>query len=246
MNPSRKQAIFSNIKKYFFDFLMLFLAVFLGFMADNYRDSKSEEASEKNYISSLIRDVESDRLELKEALKSNNWRKKYLDSLALNCFAFDPLKTNDFELYRLVPFILYHPNFLNPNEMTLQQLKNEGGKLIKNKKAIEQIYKYELCKQKLVKQQFYYETYQNKAIATATKLFTLQFFMAEDSSKQKENLARLKEAKLLSRENNAIQEFGNDAVMFRGIIHYYIVLLNDADKQADSLLVNLKKEYQIH
>lgn len=45
---------------YFKEFLMLFLAVFCGFLAENYRDNQSENTYAKEYAKSLIRDLEND------------------------------------------------------------------------------------------------------------------------------------------------------------------------------------------
>ena len=40
---------------------MLFLAVFCGFMAENFREHQIEHKREKEYITSLIKDVELDQ-----------------------------------------------------------------------------------------------------------------------------------------------------------------------------------------
>jgi hypothetical protein len=49
---------------YFWEFLMLFLAVFCGFMAENFREHQIEHKREKQYITSLIKDVELDTASL--------------------------------------------------------------------------------------------------------------------------------------------------------------------------------------
>ena len=47
-----------NWKSYFKEFFMLFLAVFCGFLAENYRESLSVQKIEKEYMLSLIEDSE--------------------------------------------------------------------------------------------------------------------------------------------------------------------------------------------
>jgi len=45
---------------YLWEFLMLFLAVFCGFLAENLREHTLEKKREKQYIASLVQDVELD------------------------------------------------------------------------------------------------------------------------------------------------------------------------------------------
>src|SRR6476620_11729667 len=47
-------------KHYFFEFLMLFLAVFAGFLAENWREHIVERKREKEYIRSMIEDLKTD------------------------------------------------------------------------------------------------------------------------------------------------------------------------------------------
>jgi hypothetical protein len=47
-------------KEYITEFLMLFLAVSLGFMAENIREHQIEQNREKQYMVSFVADLESD------------------------------------------------------------------------------------------------------------------------------------------------------------------------------------------
>ena len=49
---------------YFWEFLMLFLAVFCGFMAENFREHQIEHKREKQYMVSLIADLKNDTTNL--------------------------------------------------------------------------------------------------------------------------------------------------------------------------------------
>jgi len=51
-----------KIKTYLFEFLMLFFAVFCGFIADNWREKLSEHQREKAFIISIVEDIKSDTL----------------------------------------------------------------------------------------------------------------------------------------------------------------------------------------
>src|SRR5664279_2153560 len=47
-------------KEYFLEFLMIFLAVTLGFIAENIREHISDRSKEKEYIESMLQDLKSD------------------------------------------------------------------------------------------------------------------------------------------------------------------------------------------
>ena len=52
--------------EYLLEFFMLFLAVFLGFVAENIREHNVERQREKEYIESLIADLKSDQQVLEQ------------------------------------------------------------------------------------------------------------------------------------------------------------------------------------
>ncbi len=54
-----------NFKEYFLEFLMIFLAVTMGFIAENIRESFSDRENEKVYMESLVQDVKDDINQIK-------------------------------------------------------------------------------------------------------------------------------------------------------------------------------------
>ncbi len=56
---------------YFWEFLMLFLAVTLGFFVENQREHYVEGIREKKYIQSLVADLMSDTASFSYVLKKN-------------------------------------------------------------------------------------------------------------------------------------------------------------------------------
>ena len=54
---------------YFWEFLMLFLAVTLGFFVENQREHFIEHKREKEYIRSLVKDIDRRCCECKSSLK---------------------------------------------------------------------------------------------------------------------------------------------------------------------------------
>ena len=66
---------------YFWEFLMLFLAVFCGFMAENMREHAIEKKREKIYMKNLVEDLESDTSTYKLYAKNNQRALRIFDSL---------------------------------------------------------------------------------------------------------------------------------------------------------------------
>ena len=68
---------------YFWEFLMLFLAVFCGFLAEYKLEHMIEQQREKQYMQSLIYDLQSDTLNLNEGFPRKDGRINAIDSIFL-------------------------------------------------------------------------------------------------------------------------------------------------------------------
>ena len=74
----------TNRKKwthYFWEFLMLFLAVFCGFLAEYQLEHKIEKEREKQFILSMVEDLEMDTTNLHISIESFNRQDKYFDTV---------------------------------------------------------------------------------------------------------------------------------------------------------------------
>jgi len=70
-----------HIKEYFLEFLMIFLAVTLGFFAEKIGENITESKREKMYVRNLVDDLQKDTTELQAALYRSKKRSLYLDTL---------------------------------------------------------------------------------------------------------------------------------------------------------------------
>jgi hypothetical protein len=68
---------------YFWEFLMLFLAVFCGFLAEYTLEHKIEKDREKQFISSLVDDIKADITQLNSVIQKRDEKIQRLDSLIL-------------------------------------------------------------------------------------------------------------------------------------------------------------------
>src|SRR4026207_1832081 len=84
---------------YFWEFLMLFLAVFCGFLAENFREHQVEHRREKKYIISLIKDVELDITSLQQSAAIRRMYINYYDSLVYLLKNYTDSGLNDIYFY---------------------------------------------------------------------------------------------------------------------------------------------------
>src|SRR5512145_1635888 len=66
---------------YFWEFLMLFLAVFCGFLAENEREHIVEAHRAKEYAKSLLNDLKEDTVELQSGIGHLNFLISAIDSI---------------------------------------------------------------------------------------------------------------------------------------------------------------------
>jgi hypothetical protein len=128
--------------EYLLEFTMLFLAVFLGFLAENLREQTVEHHREKEYIQSLVEDLKSDTLQANEVLIKLNNRSIGIDSV-IAALSSPEIIENSNNAYRLWSKNMGFADFIS-NDRTIQQLKNSGGlRLIRNKVVSDGIMKYD-------------------------------------------------------------------------------------------------------
>jgi hypothetical protein len=128
--------------EYLLEFIMLFLAVFLGFLAENLREQTVEHHREKEYIQSLVEDLKSDTLQANEVLIKLNDRSMGIDSV-IAALSSPEIIENSNNAYRFWSKNMGFADFIS-NDRTIQQLKNSGGlRLIRNKVVSDGIMKYD-------------------------------------------------------------------------------------------------------
>ena len=112
---------------YFWEFLMLFLAVFCGFLAEYALEHKIEADREKQYALSMVEDLKLDTAALNTIIRLRTNRNEDLDSLYLLLNDRSDL-TDRARLYRFSMLVgrLAGLQFIS-NDRTIQQLKNSGS-----------------------------------------------------------------------------------------------------------------------
>ena len=130
---------------YFWEFLMLFLAVFCGFLAEYTLEHKIEKDREKQFISSLVNDINGDIAQLNSVIQKRDEKIQRLDSLIylINSSNFTEHGSNIY--FNAIHSARLVDTRFNANNGTLQQLKNAGGlRLIRNRAVVDSITHYDV------------------------------------------------------------------------------------------------------
>lgn len=131
-----------KIKHYLFEFFMLFLAVFCGFLAENFREQKVENRREKEYIKSYVEDLKQDTAQLIQIIGIVDQKLLFRDSL-LKELSNPKVFSNSSKAYYFLVESYHFPDFIY-NDRTIQQLKNSGGmRLIRDKSVSDSIMDYD-------------------------------------------------------------------------------------------------------
>lgn len=191
-----------NWKSYFWEFLMLFLAVFCGFLAENQREHMVEHQREKVYIRSLVEDLKQDTSKLNQIISAFNEKIVYKDSLLKELANPDVFK-NSSKAYFFFEKSRHFPDFIY-TDRTIQQLKNSGNmRLIRNKAVSDSIIDYDA----MVRYLFIGQNQLNSLVLTyglqKNKLFQLR--LLENTSTNNPM-----PVPLLSQSQNDIDEFYNN------------------------------------
>jgi hypothetical protein len=113
-------------KEYFLEFLMIFLAVTLGFIAENIRESISEHERAKVFAASMLKDLEADTAQLRPYRIYFDYAANNVDTLMQMLSAHDLKDIPTGKLYWYSLWGGAHRFFI-PNDATFQQMKSSGA-----------------------------------------------------------------------------------------------------------------------
>lgn len=246
MEPHPPHVHHSSGKKfshYFYEFLMLFLAVFCGFLAENFREHKVEIKREREYIISLVEDLSVDTMNLSQIIKEFEKSDLRLDTL-LNMYPKLTLGFND-TLLRNLSVVQGFPDFIY-TDRTMQQLKNSGGmQLIKNKSAANGIMDYDSMVRDLSIDVTSLDEIFNQLRLIWYELMDEQGLISDVTSKPIAQLNKEHKGFLLINNKSILGKFNNMIRDFRGISNMVKTQESKLKEKGIYLIALLKKEYQI-
>ena len=223
---------------YFWEFLMLFLAVFCGFLAENQREHMIEHQREKEYIKSFVEDLKQDTSQLKKILSSFDEKLLYKDSL-LRELANPEVFKNSSRAYFFFDMSWHFPDFIY-TDRTIQQLKNSGGmRLLRNKSVSDRIVDYD----SKVRTVFIAQEQMNSGTLAygfeKSKLFQVRLIDTTNNGFQVPGIP------LLTQNKNDVEEFYNNMLDQKRFFIYLSRLDTDLLSRGTRLIDFIKKEYHL-
>ncbi len=229
---------------YFWEFLMLFLAVFCGFLAEYKLEHVIENQREKKYIVSLIKDVELDIASLENSYELRIVQLSYFDSLGSLLKQNYKNQMNDFYFYARH---LTRSTLFRYHDRTIQQLKNSGNlRLIRSTDAADSItvYDNEAIKTILVQQDTEEEFRKDIAYKLAGKVVDAVVWdeMNDSNSKIRRPVDN---PSLITRDPILINELHFKVVHMKATLLFTNRYVKRAITSAHNLIELLKKEYHL-
>ena len=236
-----------NWKSYFWEFLMLFLAVFCGFLAEYQLEHKIEKDREKIYINSLIKDFEYDTLQFSLTIDKIKEKVPFYDSVLL--FLKNPSAFSD-----KLPFRFYINTNLEkiymPLEPTLQQLKNSGNlRLLRKKLVLDSIVIYDSkINGAYLNQTNYVVEFNKRLIQLQEKVFddtNFNLFLNDVFNGNENNEDTVYDTPLFTKDKDKIMEMANLYIDAKATDVFYVSTLKSRKNDAKRLIALIKKEYHL-
>ena len=241
-----------KFKEYFLEFLMIFLAVTMGFFAESLREHMSETKKEKEYIRGIVSDLSADTSKLSYLIKY------YAASIPL----MDSGRKNFYKLQqpgslRTVGTIQMSMNGYKDfiyTDITLQQIRASGGMwLIKKKAAVDSILKYDskvktaLINEKVLGELLITMQHEMGGILNMQPLLESLGRQTDPVARKAaaDSLNKTPQGFLLNHDPVAIGKFYNDYTYYFSVSSMVKVMMEDLKKTATNTIVFLKKEYGV-
>jgi len=235
-----------KFKHYAFEFFMLFLAVFCGFLAEYRLEHTIEKEREKQYMASLLRNLQVDTTELNVGIETLNELIRTYDTLIPLLEQTNATERANELYYYFFPTLTYY--FFQPSDRTIEQLRSAGVmRLIHNMDVSDSITTY----------YEYVEDYQ-----ASEQTFKDQFYRYHDDAYQVFDYRKMKnyfsnpdprdvlnpdapEMKLASYDQALHVRMYNKLTLIRIVALHNLQIVIDLKRKATSTIRFLKKEYDI-
>jgi hypothetical protein len=238
-HPELPHGKHKHFKEYFLEFLMIFLAVTMGFIAENIREHLSDSSKENEYITGLIKDLKVDTANLNFIISRGEIQLNGIDTLRnIPKGKLSDIKVQD-SLFFYTTRDLFAVNPFKSDDITMIQLRNAGGyRLIRKKGAVDSIAKYESKIDLIGIQQGFLSTGVNRAVEAANLIFDFNAY-------KQFKLHRYSTHVLITNDKEKINSFYNQSWMMSIVVRNYNALLKDHLKYCTNLIAYLKKAYHI-
>jgi len=232
-----------NFKEYFFEFIMIFLAVTMGFIAENTREHIIEKSTVKRNMEMVFTGLKNDTARINSVIRFNkNKRIKFLDTI-LSLQDKNHFDTLDSRLLSLLFFKSGQRQFFHSNDAAFEQMKSSGTlRFIKNNAFFDSMYLYGLSNTAIYHTENYLDQRQEAASQSASRIliFPKVYDIASNSILFSSKIPFPQIDEIITR-----QFFNDEATLRMLLVNYYIPNLQRQNNRALALIQFLQKEYNL-
>lgn len=241
-----------NWKSYFWEFLMLFLAVTLGFFVENQREHYIEYLRAKEFSKSLVQDLQNDVVAIRNHKKTVSTYIAVADSLIrLSQTQLEGRNAARFSYYTR---FAYWTAPIVWNRSTFEQIKNSGSlRYFKNQQLLEKMMKYNMMIDDIESEAYNRQVRGNLLVNQINKIIDpvyhqrlSQYYIYEMDTLSNTTIESLFPTNPESLESNRseVKEMLNMVVVQqRNLKRDLSTRLKQADEMANELINDLKEEY---
>ncbi len=243
-----------NWKSYFWEFLMLFLAVTLGFFVENQREHYIENLRAKEFSKSLIQDLQNDITAIRKHKKIASMYIALADSLInLSQTRLEGRAAARFSFYTR---FMYWTGSIIWNRATFEQIKNSGSlRYFKNQQLLEKLMKYDGIINDIEMEAYNHQVRGNLLVKNINQIIdpvyhrelSRYFLFSYDtiSSQTMENLYPANPESLENKRSEIRELLNMVVVQQRNLRNDIEGKWPQAEEMANALVNDFKKEYHI-
>jgi hypothetical protein len=237
-----------NFKEYFLEFLMIFLAVTLGFFAENVREHFDDGEREEAYAQTLYEDLKVDTTLLNAGISEKNFVIPKIDTfrMLVHTKAIDELPAGTWTY-----FGRFGTRKLNVSlqDATLKQLLSSGDlRLFQKHNVAYAIGQYDQAVQDMRDAFPFLDLIYSDMVKARNKIFDASYIdeiMALTVSAEKIDSFKKESFPLLSNKKEDFIQYANLCQLESFNLKLILTRIEAVDKRAESLLSLLKKEYNL-
>lgn len=232
-----------NWKIYLWEFIMLFLAVLCGFVAENQREYMLERKREKQYIKTLIMDIQADLFNINNRITEYSATLNRIDTILNDYDSF----TKDFSVTagRNFFYIIHNYEEFIYTDRTMQQLKYAGGLRLIKANASDSIIAYDSDIKNLFNQVNYNTQVYVQLIDLADKIISYQNIVKNNKTQFLDQLATGKADFWIRHDPELFQQLYNKLHLYYLTNNFSVIKLKNTQKRGNRLVHFLKTEYQV-
>lgn len=227
-------------KEYFLEFIMIFLAVSMGYVAENIRENVVNKEKEVKYAENLVRDLKEEKKSTIEMIEENKKMMVAIDTfVSIRTLDFK-LKENNQLFFKLFnEAALYRVNAQTPNEITLNQIKATGGLNIIRPKIADLIAELDISNLKVKRSDITLTAHTEESFRMIYEFVDYPAIWNKDGS-LKQDLPPL-----LMDDKQKLMKYFNLTADLKYTIEGYVYNLNEHLKLVDNLIKTLEEEYAL-